>query len=1163
MRYLLFLFFLPLCLFADLQKISVQFEWIHQFQYAGFYTAIEKGYYKDAGLEVSLQEFSNGINVSEDVLNEKATFGISSSSIILERLKNKPVVLVASYFKQNALALVTSKDIKQLSDLKHKKIMLTQYQVDGTGLGVMLSQNGLTKENYQFVNHSFNINAFLSSQVDAVSVFLTNEIFYLNQSNTDYNIFIPSDYGIYSYDLELFTSSNVAHKDPEMVKNFTEATNKGWEYALDHQEEIIDLIYNKYTKKKSKEALLFEAKETERLFKRNSFTIGSVIPELVRLNAVIFQQLGLVKDNTNLETILNSYIFANWKKLSFTKEELAFIEQNKTIKIANEMDWEPFDYNQFGKPLGLSIDYIKLLFDKVGLKYEFINGYTWEELLALFENKKIDVMPAMYKTQKRLEFTNFTNPYYKNSLGIFTRKASLIRSLKNLQNKKIGIVSSDGSVQLVKKHLQNSTLIEYPSSAMLFDKLSSGEVDAVVENTLLVQNYIDKSTIKNVQLLELIQLNEKEREELSVHVGVRKDLTILHSILQKAIDSLDKNDLHFLKEKWINPKDQVSLNEVEKNYLKTKEIHMCIDPDWMPFEKFEDGKHIGMSADFFQVIEKKLDKNIKILPTASWKESVEAAKQRKCDLFSLAMQTPKRSKYMNFTTPYLSTPLVLATQLDVTFIADMDELENKTVGVSQGYAFLEILRKKYPKMIIVEVANARDGLNKVRKGEIFAYAGTLATIGYLFQKEFTGELKIAGKFQETWELGIAVRNDDPILYNIMEKAVLNIDAITKRDIQNRWIAINYEEGINKPLVFTILLVSLLIFLGILYWNRKLKMLNTQLKIAKQQAEENTKVKASFLANMSHEIRTPMNSILGMSYLLKETKLNEVQQSHLKKIQSSSNNLLTLLNDILDFSKLEAKKLRIEKVPFNLLELLNNVENTLLVKAYEKDLVLQTIYDKSLAMDRYGDSLRLSQVLINLISNAIKFTKDGKVQLIVENVHDSLFRFSVTDTGIGIKEEELNHIFDSFSQADSSITRQYGGTGLGLSISKELVELMGGTLQAKSTFNVGSTFSFEIHLEKSAPTKPSITSPIESKPVDITNKNLAHTKLKSISQEEVQELFHSLRQATLKRRPQLTQPILEKFEAYNLSEEDHKTLLTVKNMIQKYKFDEASEFLHAY
>ena len=208
-------------------------------------------------------------------------------------------------------------------------------------------------------------------------------------------------------------------------------------------------------------------------------------------------------------------------------------------------------------------------------------------------------------------------------------------------------------------------------------------------------------------------------------------------------------------------------------------------------------------------------------------------------------------------------------------------------------------------------------------------------------------------------------------------------------------------------------------------------------------------------------------------------------------------------------------------------------------------------------------MRLSQVLINLISNAIKFTKDGKVQLIVENVHDSLFRFSVTDTGIGIKEEELNHIFDSFSQADSSITRQYGGTGLGLSISKELVELMGGTLQAKSTFNVGSTFSFEIHLEKSAPTKPSITSPIESKPVDITNKNLAHTKLKSISQEEVQELFHSLRQATLKRRPQLTQPILEKFEAYNLSEEDHKTLLTVKNMIQKYKFDEASEFLHAY
>ena len=800
----------------DLKKVTLQLEWKHQFEFAGFYAAIEKGYYKDVGLELEIREFQEGINITQEVLSGNATFGISSSALILEKLNKKPVVLIASYFKQNALALVTKPNIKTPADLKNKKIMAVDWEMGHTSLGVILKDAGITSNDYTLVNHDFKVDKFVSGEVDAMSVFTTSQPYELDKLGVKYNILNPANFGIYSYDVELFTSEDIINSDTQKVKNFVEATNKGWEYAFKNKEEIVDLIYNKYSKRKTKESLLFEANQTEKIFKTNVFKIGAIAPELIKLNADMYTNLNLVNKDYDITTILNNYYFDINNKIQtiLTNEEKSYIK-NSIIKVHNELNWPPFNYNINGKATGYSIDYMNLLASKVGLNVEYISGPNWNDFLDLIKDNKLDVMLNIAKTEDREKYLNFTTPYLKAVDSVFVRKeVNNLKSLEDFKGKTLAVIDGFYEEELFRKYYPEIKLLLVKDSLEGLKKLAFKESDGFIDSFAVANYFIENNFIINLKPAFEIK---DQRFNLSMGLATNKDNKLLQEILDKAKKEITIDEEFELKRKWINTnnigaKSTIPFSMEEEDYLSTKKvITMCVDPDWEPFEVLDkNGKHVGIAADIIKLITSKLGIEIKIIPTKTWEESIEFSKAKKCDILSFLNQTPQRESWLTFTEPIFQDPNVIIGRVDNDAIDDLSKIK-ASIAIPKETAMYERFQKDFPNLIIIPVNSENEAFEFIEQKKADLTIRSMIISAYTIKEKGLFNLKIINQpknYENYLKMGII--KEEPILRDILNKAIITL---TKDDIQNivnKWISIKYEKV--EDYTYLWLLISFIIIL---------------------------------------------------------------------------------------------------------------------------------------------------------------------------------------------------------------------------------------------------------------------------------------------------------------------------------------------------------------
>lgn len=618
LSYLVVLLFIALsatpAMAEDNEPVVLQLKWMHQFQFAGYYAAKHKGFYKDAGFDVTIRQRDPKTTVIDDVLEGRAQFGVADSSIVLQRLLNKPVVITSTVFQHSPLVLMSlaNSGIRNISDLAGKKIMF-QRGIDDASLLAMLLINGILEKDYTFIKHNFDNMSLIKGDSDVMSAYLTNQPNVYRSLGHEVVLFDPVNYGIDFYGDLLFTTQQNVENNLARVEAFTQASLKGWQYAVDNTEEIIDLIISEYNSKLSKENLMSEAAQTKRLMRADVIPLGT-------MHSLRFQRIG---------------------------------ETYKTLNMATANS--------------------------------LVAGLTLDE-------------------------------YRKDTAGFYGKLAILVGAL--------------------------------------------------------------------ILLLFIM-------------------LTVFYYINRK-------------------------LNE---------------------------------------------------------------------------------------------------------------RVEERTLALDDSNSRLEI---------------------------------------------------------------------------------------HVRDIREK---------------------------------------NNALELAIHQVNEANQAKSTFLANMSHEIRTPMNGIFGSLQLLQKMELGTVAHKLIENASFSTKNLLTIINDILDFSKIEAGKLSVTNIAFDLTQIINSLTQDVAILLKDKNVTFNIVMAESVHKYWHSDPVRVKQVILNMLSNAIKFTDQGEVTL--EITGDEQLKIKISDTGIGISEDMMTRLFGRFEQADSSTTRKYGGTGLGFSITRSLIDLMGGEIDVVSEVDKGTVVSIFLPLKKAA------------------------------------------------------------------------------------------------
>ena len=550
MRVFLLLVFLGSVLFGShrdikhLERVSLQLHWKYQFEFAGFIAAKEKGFYKQAGLDVTLKEYNHGVDIEKDVIEGKSQYGIYNSLSLLEYLQGKPIVLVSSYFKRAALVLVTTPDIKSPKDLVGKKIMASTREDFELNFQPYFDGYGVNLDDVTLVPHTYNIDAFASGKVSAMTAFVSNELSKLDEKGISYNILDPSDDNLYVLQLELFTSKKEALEHPQRVKAFREASIRGWEYALSHKDELADIIYNKYTKRVPKEAIIKEAIGVEKLILPYTYNIGSIDKNFLSKQIALFKKYY----NVGQDKDIDDFIFHAPKeeRLKLTLAEKQYIKKHPSIDVCLQYDQFPIDGYRDGKFVGIASDIYELISHSSSLKFHPIPTNSVEDLKHKIDTKQCQLLSlygtknSIYKTLKPTKTfieTNFT--------FITTLDKSFITDMHELEGKTI-VTQLQAYKDYMLHYYPNLTIKVQNNKNIMIKHLISGDVYAIVTLDEQADYIINRYGYGKLKVNGFFP----KEYNFDGSIGVQEDEVILFGIIQKAIDHISKAQIREIVDSW-------------------------------------------------------------------------------------------------------------------------------------------------------------------------------------------------------------------------------------------------------------------------------------------------------------------------------------------------------------------------------------------------------------------------------------------------------------------------------------------------------------------------------------------------------------------------------------------------------------------------------------
>ena len=546
---------------SSLEKVSIQFNWKYQFEVAGFIAAKEKGFYENVGLDVELKEYNPEVDILFDVLNNKVTYGISSSNIVLENKKIASIVLLATYLQKSPLVFITKPDIRTPSQFLGKTIMGNKDELKNSSLALFLSHFNINFSNTKFIPHNFKIDDFINGKVEIMSAFRSNQLYELDKRKIDYNIIDPADYGFVMSAVNLYTSKEEAFKNKDRTQKFIEATNRGWEYALKNKEEIIDILIKKYKVNKSKEALLYETDVVNQVMMRDFYPIGKVSPELTQRLVKQLSYSGMIEPNQKINHIFFENIVDKIPSdFSLTKSEKEYLNSKHSLKMCIDPFWYPIEFMKDGKISGITSDLKRYFEEKIQINIDVVPTNNWNESLDFIKDKKCDIISSISPSYDRMSYLNFTKPILTLPIVVTTQKDKpFLRDISLLKNEKIAILKGHFIAEYIKDYFPYLKIVEVASMNEGLYLVEQGEVYGYIDNALVLSSTIQKEFSNSLKIGFRFDI----LDELSI--GTRNDEPILNDIFSRLVDDLDETKKQEFLNNWTIITEQVgwfSLKEI-------------------------------------------------------------------------------------------------------------------------------------------------------------------------------------------------------------------------------------------------------------------------------------------------------------------------------------------------------------------------------------------------------------------------------------------------------------------------------------------------------------------------------------------------------------------------------------------------------------------------